>query len=267
MSSSTEGRSLWADKADHYIVAVLAVMVLGVMAPLLGVWEPWEADAASVAQNMLSSGQWLQVVVGADGSGQAISELPFGFWPIASSVAILGVNELGLRLPGLLLAIAVLLLVFNTTRQVSDRWTAWLAVIILLILPIFGFHSRFALGHATTMMMVTIACLSFCQLRLNPERAYWSWIAWTTTAFAGLSGGVPAVVVPILTAIALALTDRREDTSDAGTIPNFFGVPTVLMIALVGLGWWRASIYRPDHAPLETLLLWANTLGRREGRG
>ncbi|MCA9542517.1 MAG: glycosyltransferase family 39 protein, partial [Myxococcales bacterium] len=137
----------WPARYDLPALLALGAVVLGVLLPTLGVWEPWEADNAGVARLMRETGAWLSVQVPeVGGRVRAVPELPFGWWPVAATTGLFGVNEIGLRLPGVLAGLGVMWLVIGLTRRTFGRLAGLLAGLSLLSLPLFVFHTRLALG-------------------------------------------------------------------------------------------------------------------------
>jgi 4-amino-4-deoxy-L-arabinose transferase-like glycosyltransferase len=258
----------WIARNETLVVGLVATLLLGVLAPISGVWEPWEADRASALAHMRTHGAWLEVgLPGANGQINRISDLPFGLWPLLASTGLLGVNELGLRLPGVLMGVAVVLLTFVTTRRLFGRLPAAFAALGLLAMPLFGLHARFAIGASMETGFIAIAALSF--IRVGADAAAsprWSWLAWAATAGAGLVAGVPGLGVALMALLAVLLTPRGAESAapaggeGLGLKRLFPPVVVVLVVAIVAVGWWRAAVHRPEGTTLNPLLLWTEGL-------
>ncbi|MBV69894.1 MAG: hypothetical protein CMH52_00970 [Myxococcales bacterium] len=253
---------LWPARLDPLIGGLLALGILTAAATQFGVWEPWEANISAVANHMVDNGRWLEVNVG-QGSGakeHAVSDLPFGYWPVAASVSLLGTSTLSLRLAGLIFGASTLFFLMLTVRRFAGRAVAWWSAIILLSLPLFCFHHWLALGQSTTLMATTTASLAFIHSRFSPGRAIWIG-AWVLTALSGLSGGVPALAIPM--AVLFTLFSYRIGRDSRSTVMRWSWAVVALLI--VGLGWWRASLYMPGDAALESLFLWADNIHSTTG--
>lgn len=237
--------------------------------PSAGIWEPWEA-ARAYALTQMSEGSWLKVLLPL-GEGQeslkAIPRLPFALWPQLATVKIFGLNEWGLRLPSALMAGLVVALLFCTTRRFYGRLSAYFATISLLAMPLFGLHTRFALGNALEAGFVALAVLAFIRLSADAEASpRWAWLAWPATAAAALSSGAPGLAIPLCALAALTFTPRGDaGASHEGTggLRRLFApLPLILAVALIALGWWRAAAHRPEGTSLNLLLLLADGFGQ-----
>ncbi len=245
------------------LLAVVAVMWLST--PWLGVWEPWEADQANVADLIAQDQTWLQVRLptGKADASRHVAELPFGYWPVLASTTVLGgTTEMALRLPGLALGLCVVLLLFGTTRKLYGRLPAWFTVLGLLTMPLFSYHARLALGAGVTTALITLSSLAFLRAVTEQKAGWWPWVAWFFAGAAGLCGGVPALAVPLLVGAAASWTRSLAEQDPAEAWRRTFPLaPLSITLVVVGLGWWRASVYMPEGAGLEQLLLWTDPLG------
>jgi hypothetical protein len=259
MSDTTQKtRPFWSARKDSLVAGCLALLVLGIPAVTLGVWEPWEADVASVASHMIDQGHWLEVHLGQhDTADRSISELPFGYWPVALSTLLLGSSAVAIRLPGLILTVCVLLLLMSTVRRFAGRKAGWLSVLIGLTLPLLCFHGRLALGHSATMMATAAASLMFMRMANKPSTAG-SLGAWLLTAVSGLCGGLPGLAIPL----GVYLVQSGYGNGPRALTRVYDWLIPILALTLVGLGWWRASIYMPEGMHIETLLLWSDGISQ-----
>lgn len=252
---------------DHWIIAAIGLLLLGALVPLLGVWEPWEADHIGVVDAMRETGQWLRVQLpDTKGELRVIPELPYGWWPLAATTAIFGVGELGLRLPALLASITTLALLFSVVRRYFGRLAGWFAALALLCMPLFTYHARFLLGSGLTMAFIAIAALAFLRIA-GDDRAssWWTWTGWLATAAAALVGGLPGLIAPLAALVVASGTRVYGDEGDhPGPVALFRRVaplgPLITCAGLVAFGWWRAAVVLPDDRPIEALLLWSDLL-------
>ncbi|MBU0550809.1 glycosyltransferase family 39 protein [Myxococcota bacterium] len=244
---------IFTPQRDPLWVALLGLGLIGGLLPFLGVWEPWEAKTANIIQAMRETGAWMRLQVPNGDGFDVIPDLPFRAWLAVLTTKLFGMNELGLRLPGLLLGLPILVLLFDLGRRMYGRLAGWLAVLALLTMPLFTYHSRFALGGAEIMGLTALSTLAFLRLILDGERAWaWRWIAWLTWAGAALTGGLPAALVPL--AVPVVAAARGAD------LKRLLGAaPVGLALLLVAVGLWRAIHYQPE-GNLKALLLWADGL-------
>jgi len=93
------GRRVWLP------VLVLVLLGCALYLPRLGtsgLWDPWEPKYAQTAREMGERGDWIIPYYRED---QRLNKAPLTYWLIATSHAVLGVNETAARLPSALLAI------------------------------------------------------------------------------------------------------------------------------------------------------------------
>ncbi len=269
--------ALTTGRHDPAIVAGIGLLLLGALVPFLGVWEPWEAENVAVVDAMRDTGMWLRVQTPANGeSFRAIADLPYGWWPLAGSISIFGATEFGLRLPGLLAAVAVLALLFVTVRRFFGRRAAWLATVSLTCMPLFTYHARFMLGSGLDMSLTAIAVLCFVRAAAEDGPTRWSWAGWIATGLAGAVAGAIGLIAP-LGALAAMVAKRGwgsdeqgsdEQGGDAGAgvdrsalIKQVLPIPAVLVgVALVGGAWAAALWAMPEGQSLAALFMWSDVL-------
>ncbi len=263
MAFGVPTRIPWAPRHDGVVIGLLAVLVLGALAPSAGVWEPWEATQVSVVDQMHTTGQWLEVKVPAKGdSTRAVAELPFGWWPMAASTALLGTHEFSVRLPGVLLGAAALLLLFSVARRFFGRGPAWYAVLACVSMPLWGYHTRFGLGQGVPMALTAISSLAFLRFGADPSASNrWRWAAWLSLAPSALAGGFIALITPLVTGAAARLTLRPNEGPRGllGLVSS--PIPVVITVTLIGLGWWRAAAHMGEDSSLNMLLFLTERLG------
>lgn len=264
MTESTASAS--TDRRDPYLVAGLGLLLMGAMVPLLGVWEPWEADQVAVVDTMRATGQWLRVQLPAGGDTlRAVPDLPYGWWPLAASTGLLGVNELGLRLPDVLAAVGCLVLLFLVTRRFFGRLTGWLAALSLLCMPLFIYQGRFALGSGLEMSLIGLACLAFLRVSADDEAsAAWRHGAWVATAAAALVSGLTGLLAPLATAVTVIIARSRAEGASPSALTHLRRVAPPLSavlasVAIIG-GWVQAAVVLADGMPVEALFLWTDLL-------
>lgn len=261
--------ALTTGRHDPALVAGLGLVLLGALIPFLGVWEPWEAENVAVVDAMRDSGMWLRVQTpGAGDALRAVPDLPYGWWPLAGSITLFGATEFGLRLPGLLAAVGVLVMLFVTVRRLFDRQTAWLATIALTCMPLFTYHARFMLGSGLDMSLTAIAALAFLRATADDRASRgWSWAAWITTGLAGAVAGFVGLLAPLAVLVATTAkrlwgSDEADDRPPRGALLGRVApIPAVLVgLSLVGGGWGAALWALPEDQSTAALLMWSDVL-------
>ncbi|MEZ4475249.1 MAG: hypothetical protein R3F60_31540 [bacterium] len=238
-------------RAECWALFGIALVFLVLQSPLLGIWEPWEADVAA-AVDALRGGDWFAVLQPEGEGTRAVAELPYGLWPAAALAGVLGTGELALRLPGLLLMLPVVLLAFATTRRTHGRFAAWAAALGLLAMPLFIFHGRLAFGTSVGVNLSALSALAFLRIQGDADAgAGWRWLAWLTLAGAGLTAGVPGLLGPLGVLAVLALSAARDPGVERaagqpwvpGALATGFVLLLIAVVALIGVGYIRYGAY------------------------
>ena len=98
----------------------------------LGIWEPWEAEAARIVRNMLDSGLILSVNSGTLEVPELLNNLPYSWWPQLFSFWLFGESELSLRLPNLLILFAVVSALYSLAYTVHGQTMARMTALFAL---------------------------------------------------------------------------------------------------------------------------------------
>ena len=100
--------------------------------PVLPLVDPTEGRYATVAREMLRSGDLVTPTIWRDGEHVPyLGKPPLQFWLMSGSMALLGENEVAARLPGFLAALVLLGIVAVVCSRVFDRRIAARAVLVL----------------------------------------------------------------------------------------------------------------------------------------
>lgn len=245
-----------AARLDVPLAVLLGVLMLGLLLPVLGVWEPWEAQQSAFALGLRDAGAWLVAELPKlEGKAPPRFELPFIWWPVRVSLKLLGENELGLRLPGFIASLGLLAVVMATARALWGRLAGWLSVLALLGMPLFVFHGRQNFGVGLGMAALGIATLALVRRTLDPEAGpRWLWLGWGFTALSALTGALVGLLVPVATAVAAGWAHRHL-TGTPGALRRLLGpAPVAVAAVLVAAGWGAAFAALPDGAAPWTLL-------------
>ena len=247
---------------DPWLTAGLGLALLGVLAPILGIWEPWEADLSLLVETMRDGDLFLVPPPDAAGRQAPPAELPYRFWPVIAGTWIFGVTEIGLRLPSVLVSVAALIVMMLSVRATYGRLAAWFAVATALGLPLFTFHGRhaFGLGVGSGLLAIAVLALLRAGADRNAPRA-WAWIGWISSAAAALSLGAVGLVAPVAAAVVAALAsdvDEPPEDRRARLFRVLSPVPFGIAIVAVTAGWWIAV--SESDASLISLLLWVDPL-------
>jgi len=192
-------RGRWQDVA-WILLAVLLLIASG-----YGLRDPWPADEprfASLARDMVASGNWLFPRVGGD---LYQDKPPVFFWLLAAAYAVVGSVRWSFLLPSMLAATGTLLLVYSLATRLHGRRAGLAAAILLACCAQFVQTMRSAQIDPTLLFFSTLSLWAFCRhLLLGPD--------WRAFFLGGLAAGVgvitkgvgflPLLLVPIGIALA-----------------------------------------------------------------
>lgn len=212
----------------------LLIFLAGMLPILLhlgtaGLFETSEARYASVARQMIDSGDWLTPV---QNGLKHLTKPPVTYWLSALGMQIFGINEFGARF---FLAVAAGLTALGTflIGRLFFGTLSGLAAALVLITSLF-FQAQFRglttdpfLAAAETMMV-----LCFFNW-LNGHHRRWQYAFWLLAALAFMVKGPPALL-PLAGLIPAALLTGQKQA-----VKNLFSFkPGWAIFAVAGLGWY-----------------------------
>lgn len=169
MSPSRAGPFPWRD------VLVLSLVGLALIGAGLGLRDPWPADEprfASLARDMVASGDWLFPHVGGD---LYHDKPPLYFWLLAVAYEAFGGFRGWFLLPSLLAGLGTLVLVYDFIRRVAGREAGLLAGLTLVSTLQFLLAMRGAQIDGTLCFLATFSLVALLRhLLLGPA---WGWYA------------------------------------------------------------------------------------------
>ncbi|MEZ6015047.1 MAG: glycosyltransferase family 39 protein [Planctomycetota bacterium] len=219
------------------LALVCAALLPGTDAlPLLDRDEPRFATAT---REMLEGQEW---VVPTFNGAPRYDKPILVYWVMRSGYWLFGVGELGARLPSLLAAAALLLMVAFGARRWVGRGPAAAAAVVLGTTLQFVIHGRLALADMLMVTCVAAAQLALAALLLVPEppRTRRAWLVlWSALGFGFLAKGPIALAVPALSLVLLRYVTLRVPLpwSRLRALPGFaltgaivaaWGVPALL---------------------------------------
>jgi 4-amino-4-deoxy-L-arabinose transferase-like glycosyltransferase len=193
MLKTTRSREFW-------LLAVVALLVLGAG---LGLRDPWPADEprfALIAQQMLDHGQWLFPHRGLE---LYSDKPPLFLWLQALAIAVAGLR-MGFPLPSLLAALLTLWCVYDLGRRLwtpaVGRYAAWLTLLAFQ----FAFQAKRAQIDPLLVAWVTLANYGLLRhLLLGPDRRWWV-TGWAMAGLGVITKGVGVLALLMLLPAAWA---------------------------------------------------------------
>lgn len=185
----------------------LGALALLLVATGLGLRDPWPADEprfALVARDMVQSGDWLFPRVGGD---LYPDKPPLYFWLLAIAYSITGSLRSSFLIPSLIAALGTLGLVWDLSRRLAGRASAFAATALLACTLQFVIVMRGAQIDPTLCLLTTFSLYGLLRhLMLGPA---WGW--YLTGAFAAGLGVVTKGVgfLPLLVLLPYPLLRAR----------------------------------------------------------
>ncbi|MCC6587110.1 MAG: glycosyltransferase family 39 protein [Bryobacterales bacterium] len=163
-----------------------------------------DAVQAQIARNMLDSGDWVTARL----NGVAyLEKAPLKYWMIAVSYMIFGVHDWAARIPMVLAAIGLSLLVARMGAWGYNDCVGRYAGLILATAPGLWLFTRILIPDVVLTLTIALALWSF--IRALEETAQWAWVFWVCLALGFLLKGLIAMVFPAgIAAVYLAMTGQ-----------------------------------------------------------
>jgi 4-amino-4-deoxy-L-arabinose transferase-like glycosyltransferase len=215
-------------------LVVVALAWLGVTIGLRPLTLPDEGRYASVAWEMLRSGDW--VVPTLDGLPY-FHKPPLFYWIAASVMAVAGPSHAAVRLPPLIGAATALIAAWAFAR----RWMPGTSRPVLAVLatsPLFFFGAQFANLDMLVAGCITATTLAFAHAALlSPDADRRSALAagYLFAALGVLAKGLIGIVLPGLVLVVWLLLARRWREP-----PRWLWLPGIALFALATVPWFAA---------------------------
>ncbi|WP_305804290.1 glycosyltransferase family 39 protein [Stenotrophomonas sp. YIM B06876] len=248
---------------DFWLLALMALLVLGAG---LGLRDPWPADEprfALVARQMVESGDWL---FPHRGSELYSDKPPLLMWLQGGFYLLLGNWRLAFLLPSLLAALGTLACVYDLGRRLWTRQVGLYAAWTLLFTLHFTFQAKRAQIDPLVVFLITLANYGLLRHLLSGPAWRWWVIGWAAAGLGMIAKGVGVLgllmLVPALVAQWRGWPRVRIPVRDArfwlGPLA-FAGVVSAWLLPLVTVA--LASPLAEYRAYLHDLLL-RQTAGR-----
>jgi Dolichyl-phosphate-mannose-protein mannosyltransferase len=237
MSSRTQGHPTFLTGLVLLFVTWAAFVHLGDF-PLL---SPDEGRNAEVAREMKVSGSWL--VPTYDGATY-LDKPAFFFKSSALALSVFGDTAWAARLPSALSAWLWLLMLFAFCRKVYGERTALLAVVVVVLTPLFQAFGRIVIFDMMLGLFVSLSILAgyWAGQSEGRERQRWYLLATLAAGIATLVKGPVGFLVPFFVVSVYHVVSGR-----ASRVASFFRLSHVLLFLAVVLPWFIGlSMACPD---------------------
>ncbi|MDD5593562.1 MAG: glycosyltransferase family 39 protein [Candidatus Margulisbacteria bacterium] len=192
-------------------------------------YDAAETTYGEFVKNILNSGDWLTLHY----NGQVIFDKPpLYFWLAALLSKLIGFNEWAMRFWAALAGVLTVITTYLLGRKFYNERTGFLAGIIVMTAFQFLVQSRIAELDIVLTLFMTLSVYLFYLGYTSGERKYYL-LSYFPMALAMLIKGLLGVALPAF-AIFLFLLFKKE----LGKIKEFYVLPGLLIIALIGLPWY-----------------------------
>jgi 4-amino-4-deoxy-L-arabinose transferase-like glycosyltransferase len=172
------------------LAAILLLAGLGTMA----LTDRDEGANAAAAREMLEQGSWITPTLN---YAPRFAKPAFAYWLMAGAYALVGVGELGARLPSAVAATALVLIQYAFARWAFGGPVGFRAALVLLLGVEYVAIGRMALTDALLALWTTSAVFAFFRAHHGaPPRGGWYAVMYTALALAMLIKGPVGVLVP-----------------------------------------------------------------------
>lgn len=151
-----------------------------------------EARYGEIARKMLETGNW--VTLQHDYGVPFWAKPPLSTWLSALSMDVFGVNEFAVRLPGLLLSIGILWLVWDLAKKHSGSSAATVAVLVLASTLYFFLDAGTVMTDPSLLFCITLSLVAFWHAFVD-ESKLWSYVFFIGLGLGLLAKGPIAVVL------------------------------------------------------------------------
>lgn len=233
-----------SDSRLHDALLVLAGVALWLaatawMRPLM---TPDEGRYASVAWEMLRSGDWLTPTLN---GLPFFHKPPLFYWLTASALAVFGQHALAARFASLLGAVLAAMSIYVFTARWCGKALARRVVIVLLVQPLFFLGAQFANLDMLVAgcIVATVLALAHAALAFEAGQGQRSTLllAYALAAAGVLAKGLIGLVLPAMVVGLWLIARRRWDT-----LRHVLSLPGALVFLLIAAPWFVAMQMRFD---------------------
>lgn len=133
---------------------------------------------------------------------------PFFFWLLNLSTSLWGDNEIALRVPGSLAAVAIIALVYLLGLQLISPTAGFWAALVVATTHVFLWYGRRVLFDSTLTFFVTLALFSWIQVQFLNRSSRWYLLAFFSMALGAMLKELHGLFLPLLVMAVYALVQR-----------------------------------------------------------
>jgi len=187
-----------------------------------------EARYGEIARKMLETGNW--VTLQHDYGVPFWAKPPLSTWLSALSMKLFGVNEFAVRLPGLLLSLGVMWLIWDIVKKYSGSVIAALTVLVLAGTLDFFLDAGTVMTDPTLVFCIALIEVAFWYAMVDGKKI-WSYVFFIGLGLGLLAKGPVAVVLPGMPIFFWVLL-RNQWRNLWNKLPWITGILIMLAISL-----------------------------------
>lgn len=201
-------------KLDYALAVAACVLLILVGLGLPGFWEPWESGVVQLAEFVHEHPEQSEYFWVPQNDNHLVHK-PLGLiWSLVGVYSLSSEpGELALRLPGAMLGMAMMLLIFAVMRRFFSRRAAFSSLAVTLSLPLFVFSARLLTSAIWQLAGVSIPLLLYLlATHAQTERERWGYGLALGLSFllAFLGGGIVSLSVVVGTLLIFLAWCRRK---------------------------------------------------------
>lgn len=213
----------------RYKYGIGILILIGIRAflnALIPLMDKTEARYAEIGRIMQETGNWVTPQI--DYNVAFWAKPPLSTWLSSLSFELFGVHEFTARLPYLLCAIGMILLIGKYGKR--NGYSYFLPGLILFTIPEFFIHAGVVSTDMALAFCVTLVMLSFWEAMSNLGQWYWKYLLFVGLGLGLLAKG-PIIFILCLPPMFVWTVYTRQFKKLLKTIPWFSGTAIVMIVA------------------------------------
>jgi len=221
-----------SDRALAWLAGAIVFMSLCFRLGHLPLLAPDEGRNAEVGREIKESGYWLVPTY----NGMDYLDKPvFYFKAVALSLALVGDNETGARLPSAVFGVALVIVAFAFCRKVYGTRCGLLAAIVIATTPLFATNARTVIFDIALAFFTcsAIFCGFLAETFEGKAQRNWYLLGAASAGLGTLVKGPVGFLVPMLVLLVFNRVERRK-----GAWKRLLAWPNVVIFLAVTLPWF-----------------------------
>ncbi|MFI4918196.1 MAG: ArnT family glycosyltransferase [Legionellales bacterium] len=222
---------------NAFFVLIFLLLCRMIAMCFIPIYDSSEARYAEIARQMLVTGDWVTLQL--DHGLPFWAKPPLSTWLSAFTMKCFGVNAFAVRLPGLLLSIGVLWLVWQFAKKHSGSVVATVTIVVLAGTLFFFLDAGTVMTDPSLVFCTTLSMVSFWHALVDKQKA-WSYVFFISLGLGLLAKGPVATVLVGLPIFFWVLL-RNEWVNLWQRLPWIKGS---LITAVIALPWYALAEMR-----------------------